>query len=598
MPGTSATRTPRTPRTPRAPRAPRTTRAPLRFVTQVFILQVAVVLATVAISAGVFVWVDTGQLVREAEATALAIARSVAEDPDVRSDVAEWSADPGTPTAAELANGPLETVAENVRVRTGALFVVITDDQGIRLAHPNPDELGETVSTSPDVALAGREDVSWERGTLGDSARAKVPVLAPGAAPGSTDDVVGEISVGFAASTVFDTLGDEIAPVVIGALAALGVGVAASILIGRRLRRLTLGLQPEELRALVQDQEAVLSGVGEGVIGLGPDDRITVCNDQAARLLGVTDAVGHTLDDLHLPADFRALVRGNGTEQQLLLNGRVVFIDVRTVSRDGAHLGRVVIVRDRTDVEALSRKLDAVNAMTTALRVQRHEFANRLHAISGLIATGEHDQAERYLADVLNHGPLKYPVEHADRLTEPYLQAFLGAKGVEASEKGVLLTIGAETLVTGRVVAAEDVTTVLGNLIDNAVAAAVAGRTTPAWVEVEVLDDGADLYLSVMDSGNGLDAGRDEVGDESAGFGGADHEAAGPPASANSDPDPDAVHGLGFGLPLSRDIARRSGGDLWLASRGVPGEHGAVFCVRLPGAVEPARPDNSSEGTP
>jgi two-component system CitB family sensor kinase len=303
-----------------------------------------------------------------------------------------------------------------------------------------------------------------------------------------------------------------------------------------------------------------------------------VCNDQAARLLGVSDAVGHTLDDLHLPADFRALVRGNGTEQQLLLNGRVVFIDVRTVSRDGAHLGRVVIVRDRTDVEALSRKLDAVNAMTTALRVQRHEFANRLHAISGLIATGEHDQAERYLADVLNHGPLKYPVEHADRLTEPYLQAFLGAKGVEASEKGVLLTIGAETLVTGHVVAAEDVTTVLGNLIDNAVAAAVAGRTTPAWVEVEVLDDGGDLYLSVMDSGNGVDA-LEEDGDRAA-------------------PDPDAVHGLGFGLPLSRDIARRSGGDLWLASRGVPGEHGAVFCVRMPGAVEPARPDNSSEGTP
>ena len=43
--------------------------------------------------------------------------------------------------------------------RTGALFVVITDDQGIRLAHPDPDRLGEVVSTSFEDALAGRETV-------------------------------------------------------------------------------------------------------------------------------------------------------------------------------------------------------------------------------------------------------------------------------------------------------------------------------------------------------------------------------------------------------------------------------------------------------
>ena len=62
---------------------------------------------------------------------------------------------------------------------TGALFVVITDDHGIRLAHPDPQLLGEVVSTSFAEALAGRESVAWESGTLGESARAKVPVRDP-----------------------------------------------------------------------------------------------------------------------------------------------------------------------------------------------------------------------------------------------------------------------------------------------------------------------------------------------------------------------------------------------------------------------------------
>ena len=60
--------------------------------------------------------------------------------------------------------------------------MVITDDTGLRLAHPNPALLGQKVSTDPSVALGGGEETSQESGTLGHSARAKVPVFAPGSA--------------------------------------------------------------------------------------------------------------------------------------------------------------------------------------------------------------------------------------------------------------------------------------------------------------------------------------------------------------------------------------------------------------------------------
>jgi two-component system CitB family sensor kinase len=585
---------------PRGPRA-RPPRRRRRFATEVLLLQLAVVTAIVLLTTAVFVGVAVQRLAHEAESTALAVAQSVAADGDVRSEVAALSVDGTALDEEALAAGPLQLTASSVQQRTGALFVVVTDDRGVRLAHPEPERIGERVSTSPDAALRGEETVSWERGTLGDSARAKVPVFAPEAAAGERPVVVGEVSVGFAPARVYDTVARDALPVVGVAALALLLGVVASVLIRRRLDRLTLGLQPDDLATLVQNQQAVLGGVGEGVLAVDRDGRVSVCNEQAAQLLsldGPGDAVvGRALAELDLPGELADLLdparassgssatHASGTT--LVVGRHVLIVDVRPVAREGVDLGRVAVLRDRTAVEALTRRLDAVGAMTTALRAQRHEFANRLHAVAGLLAIGRVEQAQGYLADVLEHGPLRYPVKHADRLAEPYLQAFVGAKGVEAAERGVLLQLGPETLVSGSVVEPGDVTTVLGNLVDNAVRAAVAGGTTPAWVEVELLDDGADLHLSVMDSGDGVarperlfERRRDVPGrgpgperdalDETGG--GAGH---------------DPVHGLGFGLPLSRDTARRRGGDVWLGSPG-GGGHGAVFCARLVGAVQPA----------
>lgn len=574
-----------------SPTSPRPARRRLRFATEVLILQLGVVLAIVAMSTVIYAWSGVQSLAREAESTALAIAQSVAEDPGVRVDVAAVSGSGKPIDKAELRRGPLVANAEAVRERTKALFVVITDDQGLRLAHPDPESLGEPVSTSPDAALRGEETTSWETGTLGISARAKVPVYA-------TDDatIVGEVSVGFAPAHVFKTAAQKALPVLAAATIALLLGLVASVLLGRRLRRLTLGLQPEELITLVQNQAAVLGGVGEGVLGVSRDGRVTVCNDQAGRLLGLDRPVGRPVARLGLHGWLGELILdGPDTEPtepvQFVTGQRVLFIDVRTVYHDGQHLGRVVIVRDRTDVEALTRRLDAVAAMTSALRVQRHEFANRLHAISGLLEIGQHAEARSYLASVLDHGPLKYPVRHADRLTEPYLQAFLGAKGVEAAERGVLISLGPETLVSGTLSDPEDTTTVLGNLIDNAVTAAVNGAATPAWVEVELLDAGTELHISVMDSGDGLARSVTDSGDGLAqsvtdSGNGPDRSVFDPRSPARRTPDGDeTVHGLGFGLPLSREIARRRGGDLWLASPGETDRHGAVFCARLPGVV-------------
>ena len=61
--------------------------------------------------------------------------------------------------------------------------------------------------------------------------------------------------------------------------------------------------------------------------------------------------------------------------------------------------------------------------------------------------------------------------------------------------------------------------------------------------------------------------------------------------SAPREPDdaPAAVHGLGIGLPLSREFARRRGGDVWIVDPGGDGR-GAVVAARLPGVLRGENP--------
>jgi len=551
----------------------------MRFATRLLLVQLATVTAVVAVCALVFGWLGVRQLRAESEAAALNIARTVAEDPDVKALVAGFSADPGTPDASDLRDGPLQQIASDVADRTDALFVVITDDHGIRLAHPNQALLGQVVSTPFAEVLEGNEVVDWEVGTLGESARAKVPVYA--ADEGAP---VGEVSVGFERASVFDDVPALLTTIALAALGGVALATLATLLLRRRFERLTLGLQPEELVALVQNQAAVLEGVGDGVVALDPDGVVRVCNEAAQRMLGLEDPVGRRFDDLMLPDEVRRAVGEGLTAVEAVVGDRVLYLDTRPVRREALPLGQIVVVRDRTDVEALAGRLETVRSMTEALRVQRHEFANRLHVASGLIDADRVDEARAFLGDLTERGAIDFAVAGLERVPDAFVQSLLGATGVAARERGVALRISDDTLLLWEVALPEDVAAILGNLVGNAVDAAVAGGE-PRWVEVALLGDGDELVVTVADSGDGIrPVGADPFG------------RIGSRDEASRTDRGEAVHGHGFGLPLSRDLARRHGGDVWIIDAGGAGT-GAVFGARLPGALRRSEPTLREENS-
>jgi two-component system CitB family sensor kinase len=464
--------------------------------------------------------------------------------------------------AAKVPGGALQERALAVRERTDALFVVITDDKGIRLAHPTASEIGKKVSTSAERALAGEDDVSAvQSGTLGLSVRSKTPIWTP-----HHERVVGEVSVGFDVSDPTGDFNRLLTVTLLFAGGALLLGAGASALLNRRLRRVTHGLEPHELTELLYEREAVLHGIGEGVLAVDETNRVSVRNDEAERLLGTELPIGASMSELELsPRLHKAVAEERPVDNLLAVAGnRVLVINSRAVRLDDRPIGTVLTFRDRTDLDTLTRELDGIRALSDGLRAQRHEFANRLHTLYGLLQLGHHAEAVEYLQTLTDSSSAR-PSELGDAVTDPYLQALLVAKTEQAQEKGLTLKLAEDSWVPVTVTDPIAANTVIGNLVDNALHAARMGPRRPATVEIGLFAEGETLHVSVVDSGPGVPADlRRTLFDEG--------------VSTKIAP------GHGLGLALARQAARARGGDVWLADPG-EGETGALFVAKLPGML-------------
>ena len=529
---------------------------------QLLALQVVVV-AVVVLASGAAAYLQARE--RSQDSTrerVLAVARSVAASPQVRS--ALTSPDP---------SAVLQPYAERVRRDTGSDFVVVMSTKGIRYSHPTPSLIGKPFIGHIAAAVAGGVVLETYAGTLGPSERAVVPVRAEGG------PVLGLVAVGVTRDAISRELARQV-PTLLGAGAvALLLAAGGAALVSRRLRRQTHGMGPDELARMYEFYDAVLHAVREGLVLMDPQGRLMLANDEARRLLDLpADWAGRRLDELGLPTQMAAALDGGREVHDAihLTSNRVLVVNQAPARWEQHELGTVLTLRDHTDLQALTGELDSARGLAEALRSQAHEAANRLHSVISLIELGRTDQALTFATAEL---------ELAQRLTdlvigavdEPVLAALLLGKAAEANERGVELEVDPASAVPEGVIPARDLVTVVGNLLDNAIDAAA---TAPGprkvgfsgWVEDARSGDSiaSTLVLQVSDTGPGLD----------------DATAADAFSRGWSTKPAERLVGRGLGLALVGQTARRHHGTVEVGRAGDAAFAGAVFTVRLPLAVE------------
>ncbi|WP_411376121.1 ATP-binding protein [Arthrobacter sp. MPF02] len=531
---------------------------------RLFVANLLIVVVFIAI-VGTAAYVDArDRTYDEAGIRMAGIANSIAASPQVLEAAA--SADPPS---------LLQPYARDVMATADVDFITIMAPDRTRWTHPREEEIGRPYIGSVDAALRGGEFTEVTAGTLGPSVRTIVPVK------DDSGTVRALVAAGVTVRTVDVAFAARL-PALLGiGLALLLGGSWASWLLGRYLRRVTRGWGPEQLAQLFAYYESVLHSVREGLILIDAKGSVVMYNDQAAELLGLAATDGRdplrppALADLPIDDGLRRLFEsGRTAKDEIVLTGSRVLVVNQGPARGpepaGARgrapvYGTVATLRDRTEIEALGNELETMRTLSDALRAQTHEHANRLHTMVSLLELGRTREALDFATRDLALSQ-QLTDDMVGSVDEPVLGALVVGKVAEAHERGVQLDVAALGAGTAAGIAVQDLVTILGNLLDNAIDAAAEGPP-PRRVELTVESDEEGLDIAVHDSGPPIDpAAADDIFRH-----GYSTKPAGP-------------GGRGIGLALVRQAVQRLGGTL-----AINGRRGAKFEVFLPAAVTPEK---------
>jgi len=512
---------------------------------QFLVFQVLVVGVVLVAVAAVSVAQSTREFREVRGQRMIAVAENMASTPIVRDRY-------GDPFAGKVLAPEVDRA---VALSGAGLAEILSPDGAVRVSS-DPSRVGQRMDLGVSRADEGR---AWFGDDTIDGVHnlvGQVPIL-------SIDgDVLAVASVSEPYPSVWELLSGagERLLIYLGLGAALGL--LASWLLSRRIKRHTRGLEIAEIASLAEHREALLHSIREGVVAVNNEGDITLLNDSAQDLLGVgPSAVGRRVDSVGLePAVVDFLLSGeDGRDVVIATRTRVLALNRRAATSQGQRIGTVTTMRDSTELAALQGQLSSHKSVTDTLRAQTHEFANQLHTISGLVQLGEYDSV-RDLVGALTRRRAEISDAVTQRISDPAVAALLIAKTTLAAESGVSLAIASDSHLSVLDPAlATDVITLLGNLIDNAVDVSVGAD--PASVTVAIEDrDG--LMISVADSGPGVPEHLREA-----------------IFARGVTSKPDVPGGRGIGLALVRLVSAQHGGTVEVSDSA---SGGALFVVRLP----------------
>ncbi|GAU76592.1 two-component sensor histidine kinase-malate [Fusibacter sp. 3D3] len=391
---------------------------------------------------------------------------------------------------------------------TDVEIITIADMDGIRYGHPNAARLGETFVGGDEqrVIEEGAMYASIATGTLGRSVRVFAPVYYEAKQVGFVmaahlfDDVVVARKSIEKSILIYTFIG-----IIVGTFGAVGTAIV--------IKKSLLGLEPYEIVHLYHEKDAMIKSLHEGILAIDENQKITMINDSAIKILRLSDddVIGKDVMTLFpttklsrvLETGIAEYDKGQEINGANIMTNRVPILDGEKI------VGALATFRDHTEVVAMAEEITGVKQIVEALRANTHEFMNKLHVIIGLIEIGDDALTRDYILE-LKHSQENIKEMVFEKIDNPMIGALLLGKLNRAKEEHIDLHLSEDSTLKALDYGLnyQAFIIILGNLIENAIEAIKQKNFGKGSIEVYLNDIGSEVTIQITDNGVGIEPAR------------------------------------------------------------------------------------------
>lgn len=455
----------------------------------------------------------------------------------------------------------IRSLIQDIQRHSDSSFISVADKQALRLYHPRQELIGKMIMGLRDHQILKQGHafyLSESEGSMGMSIRGMEPIL------DAEQQIVGVVAVVYLMESI------QLVTYLPFFILLLAIGVISAIIIAiffaRHIQKQMFYMEPEEIGLSYQFQNSIMDAVNEGIIVFNQDNRVQRFNAYAASLL---KALHHTDTILNLdveravmPADFiLSSATENISDVPISINGIRMIASRTVILERGRVVAKVISFRREDEIYALSQELTQVQQYVDNLRVIKHEYANKLATISGLLELGEYKKVQDIIQ--LESEQKQVSIDFIrNNIRNQHIAGLLIGKCARATELGCSLSFDPSSiLLADRLPVTEnELVVILGNLIDNAFEACLRNRDSDRAVLLFLRNDGDEFLIEVSDTGSGINPSQIEnifiKG-----------------VSSKAEP------GHGIGLYLVKQFVSKVGGQI-IVEPNQP--HGTIFSVFIP----------------
>jgi len=470
----------------------------MKFRTRLSLLLSIFFIALIGFQSGLFFYIFEKTVAEQVGSKALIQAKELASDPQVISSLNNKD------------RHQIDVIFRRINRLSDSDYVVIANNEEIRLFHPNPDYIGKKINSQDNYNALnnGQSYVSVRKGESGLSVRGKAPVIT------GNGQIIGVVSVGYLVDKLSDRIFKYSLPILGVVAIAIFMAIIGAYIFSNHIKSQMFNMEPRDIAQTLQIKKSVMQSMYEGVIATNRDGTILSINKSALNMLNITQLpeqlLGRSIQEYITPAIFflpckETEVAPDVNDEIITCNGESFIATRVKMISENAIIGSVVSLRKRDDITTLTTQLAQVQHYIDNLRVIRHEHNNQLSTISGLLQIGEYDQALLILEST--NSKQQALIDFVTQIFKPKIIAgLLLGKISRAEELGLRLDIDTMSGLDGGCwpIREDELSAVLGNLLDNAFESTIRNPNSNKTVSLFLTDQGEELIIEVNDNGIGF----------------------------------------------------------------------------------------------